>query len=347
MAARNTPNRRFKLRYALRSGARDTVTATQVLGVLYLAGALLATFSIVLPHPREANDEAILTIAALATVVGAISLKWPEHARPWMVNAALAAGTALVSLCIYFAGEATGIYSPMFIWVVLLAASFLPRRAVALHVGWIAVSWGIALALVEEWSDLSAVTRWVLGTFVLTVTAAVMTEIVKGRKLTDERLRDTAHLANHDPLTGIANRRLLETTLERELARARRHLAPLALVALDLDDFKGYNDRHGHAAGDQLLKSASAGWARVLRTEDLIARVGGDEFVALLTACPPAEAGRAAERLLGTLPAGCECSVGVASWDGSESAERLLMRADEALYEKKHLRNGARDVRRP
>jgi diguanylate cyclase (GGDEF)-like protein len=313
--------------------------ASRVLGVLFLAGGLFVAFSVVLPHPRGADAGALLVIAGFGVAVGGASLVWAKRARTWTVHAALAAGTGLVSLCVYFSGVAAGIYSAMFVWVVLVAASFFTSRAVAVHVGWIVISWALTLALVEDRSGFSLITRWALGSFVLVVAAAVMSEIVGGRRSTEEQLRSAQreldHLAHHDPLTGVANRRLLEKALARELARAKRHGTPLAIVALDLDDFKEYNDEHGHAAGDRLLQVATRGWASLLRTEDLIARLGGDEFVALLPDCPPTEAERAAQRLRSNLPRNCTCSTGIAYWQGHESAEELLARADIALYEAK------------
>lgn len=329
-------NRRIRLRYALRSGTRDTATATQVLGVLFLSGAFLAVTSVVLPHPSRVDTKAIVTIAVVATIVGIASLIWLNHARRWMVHVALALGTGLIALCVYFGGMGTGVYSPMFVWVVLLAASFFRRRYVALHVSWIIISWGIALALISGRAGSGAINRWALGSFVLTVTAVVMVEIVSGRRLTDEQLRSAVHRANHDPLTGLANRRLFDLTLGRELARAGRHDLTLAVIALDLDKFKQYNDEHGHAAGDQLLRDASAVWDNSLRAEDLIARVGGDEFVVLLAETTPEGAERLARRLQGGLPPGCFCSFGTAIWDGKEPAESLLARADEALYQAKN-----------
>lgn len=177
----------------------------------------------------------------------------------------------------------------------------------------------------------------------LAVAAAVMSEIVAGRRSTEEQLRtaqdELEHLAHHDPLTGVANRRLFEQELSRELARAKRRATPLSIVALDLDRFKEYNDEHGHLAGDRLLKSVASAWGHALRSEDLIARFGGDEFVALLPDCPPAEAERVAQRLCSALPLSslrCACSTGIAHWDGYESVEDLLLRADEAMYETKN-----------
>jgi predicted signal transduction protein with EAL and GGDEF domain len=126
------------------------------------------------------------------------------------VHAVLAAGTGLVSLCVYFSGVAAGVYSAMFVWVLLVAASFFAGRVVAAHVVWVLVSWGLSLALVEEQGGFSMITRWALVSFVLVVAATVMFEIEMGRKSTEEQLRhaqdELEHLADHDPLTGVANR---------------------------------------------------------------------------------------------------------------------------------------------
>ena len=282
-------------------------------------------------------------IAGLGALVGGASMIWACHARTWTVHAVLAAGTGLVCLCVYFSGVATAIYPMMFVWVVLVAASFFGRRAVAAHVSWIVVSWGLVLFLVKEPTGFSPITRWALGSLALGVAAAVMSEIVAGRKLTEMQLRSAQEeledLAHHDPLTGIANRRLFEQELSRELAGAKRRGAPLSVVAIDLDNFKKYNDEHGHVAGDRLLKSAVSAWGAELRDGDLIARIGGDEFLVLLPDCPSPEAERVAQRLCSALPSssvGCTCSTGLAVWDAHESAEDLLSRADGALYETKH-----------
>jgi diguanylate cyclase (GGDEF)-like protein len=219
------------------------------------------------------------------------------------------------------------------------------------HVLWILAAWGLTLTTVDETSGFSGITRWALGSFVLVVAAAVMSEIVAGRRSTEEQLRaqieererlqdELEHLAHHDPLTGLANRRRLDEELARELTRAARQDTPLCVVALDLDNFKEYNDLHGHVAGDRLLKSSASFWSEALRANDMIARMGGDEFVALLPNCHTAEAEQVVERLCQTTPSRRTCSAGIALWDGHESADELLTRADQAMYETK----AARDV---
>lgn len=330
------------IRHWLRSGARDPAMTSRVLGVFYLAGALLVLLSVMLPNPEGADEVGLFGIAGLAVLVGSASLIWAKHARTWTVHAVLAAGTGLISLCVYFSGVAAGIYSAMFVWVVLVAGSFFGTRAVAGHVGWVVISWGLVLALVEEPSGFSPITRWLLGSLVFGVAAAVMSEIVAGRKLTEEELRkaqgELEALAHHDPLTGLANLRLFEIEGEREMARAKRQDWPLCLITLDLDDFKAYNDEHGHVAGDRLLKSAASAWAETMRAEDLLARMGGDEFAALLPNCPFTEAEQVVERLCAATPLGQGCSTGIACWDGQESAEQWRERADRGMYEAKNRR---------
>jgi diguanylate cyclase (GGDEF)-like protein len=139
-------------------------------------------------------------------------------------------------------------------------------------------------------------------------------------------------LSRTDPLTGALNRRAFESRLAEEMARAERDGQPLALAMLDLDRFKRFNDSHGHQAGDRLLREAVAGWSALLRTTDVLARYGGEEFVILLPSCGPGEIHPAVERLRTAIPGGQTCSAGAALWDGEESADALLGRADDLLY---------------
>jgi diguanylate cyclase (GGDEF)-like protein len=143
--------------------------------------------------------------------------------------------------------------------------------------------------------------------------------------------REVERLARTDGLTGVANRRGWDDELPRELARATRSGRPLCIALLDLDHFKAYNDRHGHQAGDRLLKAAAAAWQARLRRSDLLARYGGEEFAVLLPDCGLEDALAIAERLRTAQPEGT-CSLGVAAWDGREDAGQLVDRADRALY---------------
>jgi diguanylate cyclase (GGDEF)-like protein len=141
--------------------------------------------------------------------------------------------------------------------------------------------------------------------------------------------------ARTDDLTGLLNRRAWEETLPREMARARRAPHPLCVAMLDLDFFKAYNDERGHQAGDRLLKQSTAAWASELRASDVLSRYGGEEFTVALPGCSLGDAKSIVERLRAAMPSGQTVSAGVACWNGRESAEEFVGRADAALYEAK------------
>jgi diguanylate cyclase len=168
------------------------------------------------------------------------------------------------------------------------------------------------------------------------VAAATMAGVLLGRLIERRRmLASAAQIALTDPLTGLANRRAWEEELRREVARARRNSHRLALVMLDLDHFKQLNDTQGHQAGDTVLAEAAASWRSAVRTTDFLARYGGDEFAMLLPDCPDEYGETVLERIRTAIPPGCSASAGIAYWNGAETAESLLARADAALYEAK------------
>jgi diguanylate cyclase (GGDEF)-like protein len=138
--------------------------------------------------------------------------------------------------------------------------------------------------------------------------------------------------ARTDDLTGLLNRRAWNAELGRELSRANRGGRELAVAVLDLDRFKQYNDTHGHLAGDRFLKQMASTWSESLRGTDVLARYGGEEFALAMPATTPEEAKAMLTRLCEALPDGQTCSAGVCVWDGAESAESLIDRADAALY---------------
>jgi diguanylate cyclase (GGDEF)-like protein/PAS domain S-box-containing protein len=160
------------------------------------------------------------------------------------------------------------------------------------------------------------------------------------RDITERKqLEQTLHtLATEDPLTGLPNRRAWNEQLVEEFARARRSGEPLSVAMLDLDGLKERNDAQGHAAGDRLLKEVAGSWQVVLREVDYLGRLGGDEFAVILPGCGGGDHGEVIERLSGAMPAGQSVSVGVAIWDGRESAEEMLKRADDLLYAAKAAR---------
>jgi len=175
----------------------------------------------------------------------------------------------------------------------------------------------------------------------LSAVAATLALTIRHTALVDE-LRESS---THDELTGLANRRLLATRLEREIARARRYDTDLALLMLDIDHFKQLNDRFGHPVGDAVLRDIAQVLEEGVRTVDTVARAGGEEFVVLLPRTDGDAASRVADKLRARIAAHdvdeldgkarITISLGVAVLDAGETADALLARADRALYDAK------------
>ncbi len=189
-----------------------------------------------------------------------------------------------------------------------------------------------------EWRDLEAIADNRLDDPAVGGIVLSMRDVTTRKALEDE-LR---HQAFHDGLTGLANRALFEEHLVHALARARRHHQPVAVLFLDLDDFKTINDSLGHEAGDELLRAVAIRIASVVRAEDTAARLGGDEFAVLADSSDSEDEARTiAARLLAALAepfdvAGRELrvtvSVGLAWSDGSLGVRELMRDADTAMY---------------
>jgi diguanylate cyclase (GGDEF)-like protein/PAS domain S-box-containing protein len=197
---------------------------------------------------------------------------------------------------------------------------------------------------------------------------AMPDETISGRAVSQGFLVDTTdrkrleaqllHDALHDPLTGLANRVLFRDHVERALARQRRSRTSVALLFLDLDDFKAVNDSLGHVAGDRVLVEVARRLAGAIRAEDVAARQGGDEFTVLLHRVRgPGEAVGTAERLIAELGRPIELdggslvvgtSIGIALAVGRETvADDLLAHADAAMYAAKAAGKGRLAVFEP
>lgn len=155
-----------------------------------------------------------------------------------------------------------------------------------------------------------------------------------------ELVAQLAEQSRSDPLTGAANRLSWDEELERELARTRRTAVPLTIALIDIDHFKAYNDAHGHVAGDVLLKDFVTAIRGELRTGDIIARWGGEEFTLALPDCDIQQAQTIALRLLNVVPNGQTASIGLTTAGTNDTPRTLIERADRALYTAK---NGGRN----
>jgi len=272
------------------------------------------------PHWARVGD---LTIALAASVAyPAAALLWFSHGRIslWAFHAVIVVGTTLIGLGVYLAGAGVGSATVAFLYVfvALYTAHFFTPRVAAVHIGYAIVSYAVALGFVHE---PTAASEWL---FVASIVVA--TGVAVGHLSAEVRA-----LALRDSLTGLGNRRAWEEALPRQLALASRNRKPLCVAIIDIDGLKGLNDRDGHLAGDRVLSEAAGAWAREVRSSDLLARYGGDEFALLLPDCTIDRAMEIVGRLE-EVGRAVSFSTGVARWDGLEDAPSLLRRADDALY---------------
>ena len=165
-----------------------------------------------------------------------------------------------------------------------------------------------------------------------------------------EQEQTSRHAAVHDPLTGLPNRVLFNDRLEHGLAQARRHGWSLAVMFIDLNDFKKINDTYGHDAGDTVLKTIASRLTQRVRDDDTVSRHGGDEFLYLLTAVNDEDDLPAiAEKIIASIQEPCSVNVGDVSVHSStgasvgiaifpkngNTAEILIQKADKAMYQAK------------
>jgi len=217
------------------------------------------------------------------------------------------------------------------------------------------VTWNDGLAWGGAFAIATALLRWVTGLdqmpFDTSTSARVANElaylVVLGVAMAGlVQLRRTQaqleRLAAHDQLTGTLNAHTFTERLAQELDRNRRYSRPLALLYLDLDDFKAVNDRHGHQTGDAVLRLVADATRSAVRQSDIVGRLGGDEFAVLMPETEGPVAHAAATRLAngirtvfqGTPPVTASIGV-VSSLSAPAGAEELLQRADRAMYEAK------------
>jgi len=440
----------LKKQEVLRAPGKSEARAT---GALLLTGAGLVAISLLLPHPSGGNNSALVAVATGMALAGL--LLWFLSARVplLLTHLALGAAAVLAGLLTYESGVAAGQYGSIYVWIMLVAAYFFPRRIAIAYLAWTLAAYAVTLTAVASTAGYSPLTRWVFTAISLTVVMTLTSAIVARRAAADRRARrffDLSHdmlstanldgyfvevnsawsrlgytpeeirtipfvdlvhpddrarteaeaaslfegvetvgfenryrakdgswhwlrwssilapdesllygratdvtelkrveserenllveieaLAHRDALTGLPNRRTFDEQMPREMARARRTGSDLCLAILDIDHFKAYNDTHGHLAGDEMLRRCAAAWDSELRGADTIVRFGGEEFLVVLPDTRADHAMEIVERLRAATPDEETCSGGLACWDGVESSENLVGRADSALYRAK------------
>jgi diguanylate cyclase (GGDEF)-like protein len=314
----------------------------RTLGGMYTAGGLLVLAILWVGVDDSFDVPLVAGVAGAAVAIGS-SLFIASALLPASgMLAGLLLAAAMVSTAVVASGEADTPLAVLYIWIVVMGWYFLrPRGAGVLTAANLLAS-AAAMMVVAHPED-NAVTWWLMvaGTM---VTVGTLTAVLRLRG--DRLVATLADAATHDALTGALNRAGFQEHSESEMARACRHDVPLALVLADLDDFKGLNDSFGHRTGDGVLAAFAELCQAHIRPDDRVARVGGEEFVLLLSHTDEAGAVATAERIRRAMhahlasPDGTPvtASFGVAAHpDAGSDVETLLGNADRALYTAKSL----------
>lgn len=308
---------------------------SQVAAALELTGAL--GIASVLPFRRWPLAMLATLIAAIgvALVVACVRITIGARLPRWCLHVDAGIGTLVVTAVAAASGKEHLDLANLYLLVVLFTVLYLPLRAALAH--FLAAGGAYVAVLGFGPTTEDRLLSW-LAVF---GTAAVLGGVVLGL------VSVLRVMAREDPLTGLANRRLWDERLDDELERARRSSQSLSVVIVDLDGFKTVNDVAGHDVGDKVLREVAKAWKIVVRGGgDFLARLGGDEFGLLAPGSGETGVRRLAERLADALPDGIGASIGVATWDGAESASDLQRRADRSMYEVKARRRHSEWLRR-
>jgi diguanylate cyclase (GGDEF)-like protein len=240
-------------------------------------------------------------------------------------------GATLIAYAIATTPSGQGDGVLLYIWPVLWMAYFFGRRASVLIVAWIGVVQGVALihlhGVLDRWIDL------VVSVGIVAVVVQVLSE------RNDRLVARLAAEARVDKLTGVLNRRGFEERAAIEVERARREGYPVGVASFDIDYFKRVNDEWGHDAGDRVLERLGAVFGTESRSVDIVGRLGGEEFVALLPSSDAEATLAYAERIRAAFATSVDrevsnvtVSAGVIATVGPAGADELLQAADSALY---------------
>lgn len=283
----------------------------------------------------------------------AVCSGWNLRLRdPSMTLAQMTISTVWLLMVLYFIEQVRGSVLVLFL-IIFVFGIFRLRMGQFIGVALLAVAgYALVIALLAhnraqsiqleveilQWLLLVMVLPWfaVLGAYI----SNVRNKLRQRNKEMEKALATIERLASHDELTGIYSRRYFLDALRREQSRFEREQQPFCLAMLDLDSFKAINDRHGHLAGDDVLRTFAECVQQEVRQVDYFARYGGEEFVLLLVNADMALASNIAERMRTRIEAQAfphvdrpvTASIGIAQYRRGESINDLIGRADRALY---------------
>ena len=312
----------------------DSAMFAAALAALNIMGATLSVLWLVLPHPAEAHEGVIVTATLAAYVLGTFLVLGPRAKPWWMFQASIALDTLVISIALVATRDPGSVYAFYYLWATLYAVCFFGRRQIALHAVWVCVAYAGSLALIGG-NPAALLAQWVLPMVTLLAAGTLVRQLTGRLRRSEATLR---HDAGHDPLTGLPNRALFGERLADVLAESQ----PVAVVFIDLDHFKRVNDSLGHAVGDALLVAVAERLRRRADEHTLVARFGGDEFLALIRTSDWEPAARALldafnrPFAVGEYEFGVSASLGVATARAGEDAQAVLSHADAAVYHAKH-----------
>ncbi|HET9152711.1 MAG TPA: diguanylate cyclase [Solirubrobacterales bacterium] len=325
----------------------------RISGVLWILASFIAVANCYLPGAQHVPMGWVFGLSAALFLYGlAAALGWLRWDRASMktLGIGMVLTVPVIGLGIFFTGGAMSFVQPMLVTTLLYAAFFFPAP-------W---AWPLSIELILVAGtpllyDGNAIEEAFLSNYIALIAAFLSaTWVLVGlrKRLLEAELhhRDIAH---RDPLTGVANRRQFDTVLQREIA-ARSHPAgvgrrgeedPLALLVLDLDDFKQINDNHGHPVGDATLRQVAERAQSMLRSGDTLARIGGDEFAIVA----PGVQGEAVRNFAQSVcdavsiqysDAGTPSPSASVGWavfpEDGRDFESLIRAADERMLKRKH-----------
>jgi diguanylate cyclase (GGDEF)-like protein len=340
------PDQITQARAAFAEAPDERARMGRISGGLWMFAAAVGAADAFLPGSRHASDALVLAVAAFVFLYGLASvtgwIPW-ERASIDALAIGMVVTVPVVGFTIYITGGSLSYIEPLLVCPLLYAAFFFPERwAWPLTVEVILVA-GAPLLYDPDAIHNAFLPRYVGLAVGFLAATWVMVGLKKRLVAAEVRQRE---FANRDPLTGVGNRRYFDAEMKRELARRTRphgrrglDVSPMALLILDLDDFKGVNDHHGHQVGDAVLQEAAERTLTVLRSTDRLARIGGDEFAIIAPGAHGDGAERLAEAVRLAVAAGGDggnpapgASVGWAVFpDDGQDFETLMRSADDRM----------------
>jgi diguanylate cyclase (GGDEF)-like protein/putative nucleotidyltransferase with HDIG domain len=311
----------------------------RALGALYVLGATIGSATLLLPAPEGTNEVGLGVIFLAAYAAGGVLLAARDRVGPWQLVPMLAFATVLITLASIFGEGRISLWAMFYVWVALVAGYFLTWTQVAVQGALVVAGYSAALLIARPEGGGA---RFIVAMGTVLVSGVMVASLRRGVAQLASNVQSTART---DALTGLANRRGFDELFAVEVERSLTSESPLALLLLDLDDFKSVNERLGHAGGDRVLRAFATALNDSIRRIDHAARIDGEGFAVLLPDTEPHSAYLLAERLRRRLseevpayPVKLQVSIGVASSPKHGlTASELMHAGDRALHAAKSL----------